>query len=242
MKKGVLIAISLILLVFIGGVAFIYASIGSVISETLAKQGSDITQTSVTVGEADFSTTSGLAAIDGLQVANPAGFNSELAFNFDRTELWIDLETLNSKALHIKSLVVPSFEVFYEIADNTDNLRTLKKQIERSITTGVGADSKKLIIESLQLKNGVLVVVSDSLQGAKKTATLETISLSGVGVDQGGVTTAQLAELLTIQILRASTIAALETDLPLDEQARNIMNGALDETQNAIKLFKDLIK
>jgi hypothetical protein len=243
MKKGVLIAIAIVLLLFIGGIAVIYSSIGSVISDTIAQKGSAVTQTSVTVGASEFSTTSGLATLTNVQVSNPAGFSTKLALNVDQVDLWIDPETLTSAAIRVKSLILQAPEVTYEIVDNTDNLRTLKKQIETTLKSGLNsAPEKKLLIDRLQLKNGIVFVSSPDFSGAKRTATLGTITLNNVGSAQGGITAAELAHLLTLEILRETTIAALNTDLPLSDQARNILNGARDETKNAIKLFKDLLK
>ncbi len=243
MKKGVLIAIAIVLLLFIGGIAFIYSSIGSVISDTVAQKGTEITQTSVTVGASDFSTTSGLAKLTNVQVSNPTGFSTKLALNVDQIDLWIDPETLTSAAIRVKSMILQAPEVTYEIVDNTDNLRALKQQIETTLkSSSVSSPEKKLIIDKLQLKNGIVFVSSPDFSGPKRTATLGNITLNNIGAGQGGVTSAELAHLLTLEILRETTIAALNTDLPLSDQARNILNGARDETKNAIKLFKDLLK
>ncbi len=242
MKKGVLVAIAITLLLFIGGIAYIYASIGSVISDTIASRGSDITQTTVAVQDSDYSTTSGLATLTKVTIANPAGFKSPLAFNFDRIEMWIDPETLNSNTIHVKSLTFVAPEVTYEISVQTDNLRTLINQIENSISRSVpSASDKRLILEQVQFKNGVVVVQSDDMQGARSTAQLADMNLQNIGKAENGISPAEIAHRLTIALLRETTIAALNTDLPLSDQARNILNGAMDETKKAIKLFRNLL-
>lgn len=243
MKKGILVIIAVLLLLFIGGIAYIYSSIGSVISDTVSQQGSVITQTKVTVGASEYSTTSGVATLSQIQVANPAGFKSTFALNVEQIDLWIDPESLNSNVIRVKSLILQAPEITYEIVDRTDNLRVLKHQIEETIKqTQNQPPEKRLLLERIQIKNAVVIVSSDDLSGARKTAQLGPITLTNVGLSQGGVTPAELAHVLTLEILRETTIAALNTDLPLSDQARNILNGAFDETKNALKLFKGLLK
>ena len=243
MKKGILAAIAVILLLFIGGIAYIYSSIGSVISDTIAQEGSAITQTKVSVGVSEYSTTSGLATLSQIQVANPAGFKSALALNVGQIDLWIEPESLSTDVIRVKSLILQAPEITYEIVDRTDNLRALKYQIEETIKqTQNQTGEKRLLLERIQIKNGVVIVKSDDLSGARRTAQLGPITLNNIGLGQGGVSAAELAHLLTLEILRETTIAALNTDLPLSDQARNILNGALDETKNAVKMFKNLLK
>ncbi|WP_025898069.1 AsmA family protein [Sneathiella glossodoripedis] len=243
MKKGILVAIAIILLLFIGGIAYIYSSIGSVISQSVAQAGTSITQTQVSVASSEYSTTSGLAKLSEVKVANPAGFSVGTALNVAQVDLWIDPESLNSGVIIVKSVILQSPEVTYEIKDSTDNLRTLKKQIEDSLNrTQSKPGEKKFQFDQVHIKNGTVYVNSPDFNGARRTATLGTISLTNLGKGQGGMTSAEFAHVLILEILRETTIAALNTDLPISDQARNIMNGALDETENAMKLLRNLLK
>jgi len=242
MKKGITIAMAIVLALFVAGIIVVYSSIGSVISETIASKGSEITQTKVTLGEADYSANTGLATLIHMQIENPAGFKSKNAFTFDRIELWIDPETLNTDVINIKAMTLVAPEVIYEISDKSDNLRTLKRYIENSVVKkSLHGPAKKIIIENFQMKNGVVFVQTDGLNGTKKTAKLADLTLTNLGSASGGLTPKELSLRLLLPILRETTIAALNTDLSLSDQARNILNGAMDETEGALRLLKNLL-
>jgi len=51
MKKGITIAMAIVLALFVAGIIVVYSSIGSVISETIAAKGSEITQTNRRIKE-----------------------------------------------------------------------------------------------------------------------------------------------------------------------------------------------
>jgi len=68
------------------------------------------------------------------------------------------------------------------------------------------------------------------------------LKLTNIGGDEGGLSPKDLSLRLLLPILRETTIAALNTDLSLSDQARNILNGAMDETESALRLFKNLLK
>jgi len=242
MQKGITIAIAIVLAIFIGGIIVIYSSIGSVISDSIVNRGTQITQTAVTLDAVDYSTSTGLATLTNLKVANPSGFKSKYALNFSRVDIWIDPETLSKEKVLIKALTLVAPEITYEISDTTDNLRTLKSYIEASIRRALSAGpDKKFIIENYIVENGVVVVESADLKGARKTAKLANIRLTNIGQSEGGLRAEQLTQQLLLPLLRETTLAALNTDLPLTDQARNILNGAADETEKAIQLFKNLI-
>ncbi|WP_169543132.1 AsmA family protein [Sneathiella aquimaris] len=239
MKRGLTIAMAAGLLIFCAAIVTVYVSIGSIIIDTIEEEGTALTQTEVTVQDAEFAPTTGTATLVQVKVANPAGYLGKNAFSIDRIDLWIDPETLNSDILHIKSMILVAPEINYEIATETDNLRTLKQYIDNSAPTG--GTKKKLIVDNFYLKNGVVVVQANDLIGQRKTAKLEDIHLTGIGQAENGLTPAALASQILVPILRNTTLAALSTDLNLSDQARNIMNGALDETEKAFQAIRQLL-
>jgi len=243
MKRGFTILMAVGLIIFCAAIITIYISIGSVITDTIEAKGSQITQTKVTLKEADFAPSTGVTTLTQLKVANPAGFKTKHAFSFDTIELWVDAETLTSDVLVIKSMVLVAPEIIYEITESTDNLRTLKSYIENSLTKANSAPftGKKLIIENFFVRNGVVVVQAAEITGQRKTAQIADIQLKDIGKKENGLIPAQLIQRLMTPLLRQTTIAALKTDLSLSDKTRNVLNGALDETENAFQALKNLL-
>ncbi len=239
MKKGLTIAMAAALVLFCAAIVTVYVSIGSIIVDTVEAEGTDLTQTRVTLEEADFSPTTGTATLLKLKVSNPKGFSSPTAFSFDTIELWVDPETLPTDTLHIRSLIIAAPEIIYELSSSTDNLRTLKHYIENSSKQSVSG--KKLIIDNFYIKNGVVIVQAEELQGERKTARLADIHLKDIGRLENGLTPAEAVQQILTPVLRQTTLAALKTDLNLSDQARNILNGALDETEKAFNSLKNLL-
>ncbi|MBE7638454.1 hypothetical protein GUA87_16475 [Sneathiella sp. P13V-1] len=242
MQRGLTIIIALFLLAFCAVVITIYVSIGSVIGETLAARGQEITQTPVSVGEVEYSANTGLTSIAGMTIKNPAGFKDLQAINFQAVELLIDPETLNTPVIHVKAVTIKSPEIIYDIQNDTDNLRTLRRQIEYSLKNNrPKAGDKRFYVENVVFNPGTLVVSSANLTGNKSTAALPEVKLPAIGTRNEGVTPERLVYELIVPLLRETTLAALNTDLPLDDQARNLLSGALDETEKAIELFKGIL-
>lgn len=243
MKRGLTIMMAVGIAIFCAAIITVYVSIGSIIVDTIEATGSDITQTDVTLKEADFSTNTGLTTLIQLKVKNPAGFKSTYAYSFDKIELWIDPETLGKDTLHIKSLVLIAPEIVYEFTRSADNLRTLQRHIEASVQIALKQTSpkKKILVENYYVRNGVLVVQAEELKGLRKTAQLNDIHIEGIGTSEGGLIPAELIYQLMLPLLRETTLAALNTDLSLSDHTRNLLNGAADETLKAVKTLKNLL-
>ncbi|MCG8491524.1 MAG: hypothetical protein MI743_07915 [Sneathiellales bacterium] len=240
MKRGITITVAALLFLLCAAIIYIYVSIGSVIVDTVEARGTAITQTTVTLEEADFSPSTGLTTLLRMKVENPKGFADKTGLSFDRIELWIDPETLGSDVIIVKSLALVAPEISYEIAAPNDNLRTLKSYIDHS--ANADTDGPRIVIENFQVRNGVIVVTANNLRGQRRTAQLADIQMQNIGKSEGGLAPAQAISIMLEPILRNTTLAALETDLKLSDQARNVLNGALDETNKALKTLKDLLK
>ncbi|GLQ05597.1 AsmA family protein [Sneathiella chinensis] len=242
MKRGLTLTMVAIAVLFCAAIVTIYLSIGSIIVDTIEQQGSEITQTQVTLEDVDYSPSTGLTTLTNLTVRNPDNFSSARALNVQNMEIWVDTETVTRDVIRIKSMVLNAPEIIYELTRNTDNLRTLRAHIEQSAAraSSSGAPVKKLIIENFYVKNGVVVIEGDEIEGSRKTARISDLHLKDVGLTENGITPAEMTRRLFIPLLRQTTLAALETDLSLSGHARNLLNGALDETEDALKSLKKL--
>jgi hypothetical protein len=249
MQRGIIISVTLLVLLFCGAIVYVYSSIGSVIQGAVQNYGSEITKSPVTIQGADFSPTSGDATIFNLIVGNPVGFSPDNAFSFPNIILQIEPETISQDTMIIKRIRIEAPEIIYEITEDGDNLRAIRKNIMAAVDQekiqAVGTanfQEKRFIVNDVYISNAVVVVQATGLTGNKVTAVLDDIHLQDIGRDQDGIGPAALVDEIYIPLLRAITMAAMSTDLKLSDQMRNIVKGAADETEGAIDRLKELFK
>lgn len=249
MKRGVIISVTLLVLLFCGAIAYVYSSIGNVIQSAVQNYGSEITKSPITIRETDFSPATGDATIINLVIGNPVGFSPDNAFSFPSIILQIDPETISQDTMTIKRLKIEAPEIVYEITEDGDNLRAIRKNISAAVDQekiqSVGttnSQGKKFVVNDVYISNAVVVVQATGLTGSKVTAILDDIHLQDIGRDQDGIGPAALVDEIYTPLLRAITVAAMSTDLNLSEQMHNIVKGAGDETEGAIDRLKELFK
>ncbi|MEX1035146.1 MAG: hypothetical protein WDZ54_04275 [Sneathiella sp.] len=250
MRRGLTIAMVGIVLLFCVAIAVVYVSIGSVITSTIEKYGSAMTQTAVTLTEADFSPTTGEATLVNLKVESPVPFVSQPSLLAPRIDIQIDPHSIGKETVIIKRLKIEAPEITYEITKSSDNLRTIRERIEDAVAAEKSGPFppdrkgpvKRFIINDLYIINGVVIVQAENLTGNRETALLEDLHLENLGQEENGLEPAALIERIYTSILQATTLAALSTDLNLSDQTRNILRGASDETEELIDHLRNLLE
>ncbi len=250
MKRGFAFFIVGIVVIICIAIVVVYSSIGPIIIATVDDFGSRITGTKVTLSDAEYSTTNGDATLINLTVANPEGFSDGNAFAFSSIELQVDPETLQNEVVVVKRMKVVSPEITYEISDVSDNLRTLRRNIEQAVKREQQPSSqqtdqaplKKFVINDLYFDTGVVVVQSADMTGKRVTAVFDPLHMKDIGRAEDGLYPAALIAEIYSPLLRAATVAALSTDLSLKDQAKNILEGATDEAEGALDKLRDLFK
>ncbi len=250
MRRGLTIAMIGIVLLFCAAIVIVYVSIGSVITSSVEKYGSAMTQTSVTLPEADFSPTTGEATLLNLKVESPAPFIAQPALLAPHIEIQIDPHTIDQGTIVIKRLMVEAPEITYEITKSSDNLRKIRDHIEAAVSAEQRGpfpldrkgSPKRFIINDLYIQNGVVIVQAENLTGNRETALLEDLHLKALGQAENGLEAAALVERIYTPLLQATTLAALSTDLNLSDQMRNILRGASDETGELIDRLRNLLE
>jgi hypothetical protein len=251
MRRGLTIFIAAVVVIFCAVVILVYTSIGSVITAAISEGGTEILGTHVNLQESDFSPTSGEGELIHLTVSNPEKFGEGNAFYFPLIDLQIDPETISSGVMVIKRIRIEAPEILYDITPNGDNLRAVRENIAEAVarahqtslySNAQGQPPVKFVLNDLYITNGVVVVKSGDLSGKKATALLGDIHLENIGLDTNGLFAPELVSEIYAPVLRATSIAALSTDLKLSDQARNILQGAIDETEGVVNKIKQFIK
>ena len=134
MKKTVLVIIVLLVVAFAGAIYYVFSNLDAIVKAAIESYGSDAVKTSVRAEDVAIRLTEGVATINGLTIANPAGFTTPLAFSLGEITVDINLEKTDQTQIAIDAINIIAPEVFYEInAERKGSLNILKDNL------GVGA-------------------------------------------------------------------------------------------------------
>jgi hypothetical protein len=208
--KKILVGLAAVIVLVVGGLVYVYVNLDDIVKSTIEEAGTRVTLADVTVEGVSIETTQNTAAINGLVVGNPDGFNTDYAFSLGNISVRLDGSTLTSDTIRIIEVVVDSPSVIYELGNGSSNIATIQRNVEafvQRVSGPTGADEAapadegsgtKIIIDNVYVRNGDVGVSAGFLQGKKLSASLPEIHLTDVGKDDGGATPAEVAgEILT---------------------------------------------
>ncbi|MBM3569747.1 MAG: hypothetical protein FJX46_13460 [Alphaproteobacteria bacterium] len=216
MKKIAIVLAVLIVVVGIG-LYFVYSNLGAILKAGIERIGSATLGVKVTVEKVEIDPAAGTGAITGLTVANPAGFSPGQAFTLGRVALSLDPTSLTRDPITVRELAVEKPRIAYEHGPNGSNLDALVANAKRQSGGAGGAatekkDAKperKLVVERLVFRDGVVAASHAQLQGRNVEAKLPSLELKDLGKAKGGATPAELAEEVVSAVTREATRAAL---------------------------------
>lgn len=220
--KKVLIGLVVVIVIVAAAGIFIWSGRDSLIKTAVEKAGSEATQVPVTLAEVDTgSITDGQAAMRGLTVGNPSGFNTDSAFKLGEISIKVDPTTVLSDVIVVKEVVIAKPEVTYEFGADGSNIGTIQKNVEQaagggssssgggsSSSGGDGGEGPRVVIENLYVRDGNVNVSADFLKGQKVGSPLPTIHLKNIGKKDGkntGATPEEIAEVVIATISKSAT-------------------------------------
>ncbi len=215
MKRGLVIGggvvVVLILVVGIGGY-YLLSNLGSIIVAAVERYGSEVTQTQVSLANAEVDITTGEGALSGLKVGNPSGFQTDSAIALGEISVKLDTNSVTEQTIVVKEIAVTQPEVTYEVGQAGSNIDAIRRNVEAFAaaqgggggTSGgseqpasEGGDAeRKLVIEDLYIRGGTVNVSASFLQGETLSAVLPEIHLTDIGKGTGGATPQQVVELI----------------------------------------------
>lgn len=190
-------------------VIFLYSSMDGLVKKAIETVGSDVAGVPVTVSEVKIALTDGKASIKGLTVGNPKGFTSAHAFRLGEISVTIDAGSVTGNPIVIKDITVASPEVTVELGAQGSNLDAIQRNLAgkgggaKTESASNGGADKKLVIDRLALTNGTVNLASP-IPGAKTSAKLGDIVLTGIGRKSGGASAAEVAEMVLNSLVKAS--------------------------------------
>lgn len=239
MKRILLIAVGLLLVVIVGVGVYLYNSIDSIVKAGIEKYGTDITGTRVSVGSVDISLKSGRGTIRNIVVHNPKGFSSSDAFRLGEITIGLDVGSLNKDPIVIDEVRIAAPEVHVELdAGGQTNIGAIKDYADSysaAPTSGRKQDAgyeKKFRIAKFSFEEGRVDADAKAMGGGAMDAVLPPVRLKDVG-GSGGAAPGVIGKDVTRAFLGAA----------MGVVGREIRDRAIDKYgDNAKKALEKLLK
>jgi len=210
--------------------------INALIKEQIEKHGSNTTGTSVTLEKVAVDLIEGKGALNGLQIANPKGYNALSAFEMQNITL--DLATDSLDPVVIEELVIAAPKLTFETGQNGGgNLLDILDNIEKSLPASSEETSSKseaekelpkIAIEKIVLQDVALALNLTSLGLKEYQETLPTITVTDIGTP-GGLPANELGKVIGKKVLKALI------DQVKQKQKEKIKDKAKDKLEEKVK-------
>lgn len=194
----VLVGLAIILLLIIaGGMWFLYTNLDTLVAGIIEREGTDATQTDVTVGSVSIELGEGSAGLSRLAVANPQGFSDTPAITLEDFAIELDPMAVTEDPLVIRHVTVNGARLLVEQQGARNNLKTILDSLESqaSAEPEAGAEGRKLVIDRFEIENAGATLSAPGLD-REQSIELPPIVLTDVGRASNGATAAEIAEQL----------------------------------------------
>ncbi|MCF7821790.1 MAG: hypothetical protein K9M17_05030 [Mariprofundaceae bacterium] len=233
--RKVLIAVIGFAVVGIGTTIFVMLNLDEFVKDAIETYASEATGTQVNVAEVKLALESGQASIIGLKVSNPEGFSDSNIFELGMISTQIDADTLNQNPIMIDEVVISAPSVLYEInrsgRSNVDVLKGNLPRTEGHAENGDHEDDLRMIIRTLVIEGAKVKVRIAALNGAEQTVNLPKIEMSDIGEKSGGVTSVEIAGIISSKLLDAtnSSVARSNAGSELGKSVDTLKKNILDK-------------
>lgn len=249
MKKIILAGIIIVIIIAV----FLLNNINPIVKKGVETGGSKVLGAPVSLNNSDISIFSGSGALTGLTIGNPAGFNTDYAFQLKEVKVDLNVKSVTSDTIHIKNILIDAPSIIFEGGFGKSNLSQLLANAkafsgggtqdngEKSNDKG-DSQQKKMLIDQVTIANGSIGVSMNILQGQKLTVPLPTIELSDIG-KKGDTSAAEAMEQILTAITQA-VIPAVQTGIGTLDLEKNIQETgkALQEgVEKKLDTFKGLL-
>jgi hypothetical protein len=202
---------------------------------------------------------SGAGGLKGLVVGNPPGFKTPWAINVGAASLALELRSLLSDKIIIKSISVQEPEITLETDLRANNLGKILANVQaagsgekKPPTTGDATEpkeskaGKKLQVDDFVIKGGKIHVSVTALGGQSATVSLPEIHLQDLGKGAEGITAAELTRRVLEVIDKEAAKASAGTVSDMGKGAlymtKDLGKGGTNSVEKVTKGLGDLFK
>ena len=180
-----------------------------VVASTVERYGSAVTGTDVNVDTVELALTSGRAALGGVTVDNPRGYDTDYAVKIGTATVEVDVGSLAGDVPVIKELLLDGALINAEERDAASNLTDIQKHATEPSSEASAGEPGRIIIERFRLRNARVLVTSEHLSSPEDLP-LGDVVVGNIGTATGGATYAEAAEAMLMPVLAAARTAATE--------------------------------
>jgi uncharacterized protein involved in outer membrane biogenesis len=248
--KVSLVVVGLILVLAVGVFAYLVNNISDIVERVIESEGTRITQTEVSLGDADIQLRQGRGELSDLRIANPRPFDSPYALRADTLALQLKPKTVVGDVVVIEEVLVQGVVITAEQQGMTTNLQALLKSIQASATGEEPAPEDgrdvRLMIEKLKFAGSSLNLVTE--EHGDYTLDLPEIELIDVGTREQGLTPAELGrEVLKPVLAQAREAVQKRLEELLKEEAESRLKDKAREklgrdTEDNLRKLRDALK
>ncbi|GJM18119.1 MAG: hypothetical protein DHS20C14_03320 [Phycisphaeraceae bacterium] len=237
--KWLVVIVILIVLLVVGLVVFGISQIDGLVKAAIEKGGTYATGVETTVDTVDVSLRGGTFAMDGFNLANPDGYDSPHFLHMGGTNVAVSTASLGQDVISVPEVTLAGIDLYLDKSGGNGNYNFVLEKLKRFESSGsdsapANEGGKKVVIDKLVI-DGVTTHVTgvpglSSLTGDVKV-NVPRIELLNVGAEDGGMTTAELINLVVKTVIAASVEAGggiIPADMLTDMQGKLSQLVSLD--------------
>lgn len=248
MKKIIIYAAALLLVVVAGVLGYLYFSLNTLVKRGVETVAPRVTRTSVKLDRALLSPFSGSGKLEGFIVGNPEGFSGSAALNIPEISVSVDKKSLLSDTIVINEIIITRPLVALEGTLTGNNLGKLMGNIKSYGSLDNGKENpptkstyrtfivKKVLISAPRLN------VSASLlnQSVGQTIPLTDITLENVGSGGAGISASELTSQIMVPLLASAlregvSFVSKQGINTIKQEGLNQLNKAAKDISNFFK-------
>jgi len=184
-------------------------SLDGVVASTVERYGSAVTGTDVNVGGVDLTLTSGRAALEGVTIDNPSGYDTDYAVRIGTATVELAVGSLAGSVPVIEELVLDGALINAEQRDTASNLTDIQKHATASSGEAPAGEPGRIVVERFRLRNARLLITSEHLSKPEELP-LDDVVVENIGQASGGATYSEAAEAMLMPVLAAARAAATQ--------------------------------
>lgn len=241
--------LGIVVLLLLLAAAAVYLGIDAIVKRSIEAGTTYATGVPTRVEAVDVGLFSGRMDVGRLEIANPPGYNSPYFFRLNSLNLALNPRSLLEATVRVPELTIEGARVNLERAGATSNFNAILDNVRRvSADTDKteepppdeGGPDTRFIIDRLRISrvSARAILARELGESGTLEVSVPPLTLENIGADSGGVTLAQLAALITRELLVA---VSRQIELPGDldselqrrlEQVQDLEGTVREETES----------
>jgi hypothetical protein len=239
----------IILLLVIGGVAFVLVYLDPIVRRTVQKQSASSLSVPTELEAAHVSLLGGSVSLKNFQVGQPQGFGGGNMMSLGGIDVDVKVSELRQDPLRVQQITIRDPKLVIEMKGRDFNIKKFIDQLPPGEDKPAEGETKplKLIINDLQVQGAQVIFrpdvaalsalpgIGEQLKGMKQeyVLTIPPIAMQNIGTGEGNQNGAQVKEIVTMLVSELSSKATQSEQLP--PELRQILSMNVNDLTNLAK-------